>query len=262
MTEDQHKRLANLADCLRNPETSARLTLEGEALLGADGRQFAVTGGIPSLVYPESLSGNNQQWNRFYERMAPFYDVMQRVVGRMVFGVSASEAHAQVIERLGLVPGIKLLEVSPGPGVFHAHLRRCLGPRGTLVSLDLSWAMLRQCQLRGDPDAVLVHGNAEYLPFADGSFDAVFHFGGVNLFNEPDRALRELVRVARPGGLVAWGDEGFSKDYPEGLKKRILTKMNPGYLRPIPPVPPGLAGHEVTPVYKGLGYLVVARKAA
>jgi ubiquinone/menaquinone biosynthesis C-methylase UbiE len=40
------------------------------------------------------------------------------------------------------------------------------------------------------------------LPFADNSFDILFHFGGVNLFNNPDLALREFVRVVRRGGCA------------------------------------------------------------
>jgi ubiquinone/menaquinone biosynthesis C-methylase UbiE len=60
------------------------------------------------------------------------------------------------------------------------------------------------------------------------SFDAVFHFGGVNLFNDPDRALREFIRVAKKNGIVSRGDEGFSKNYESEIRRRILSKQNPG----------------------------------
>jgi ubiquinone/menaquinone biosynthesis C-methylase UbiE len=60
------------------------------------------------------------------------------------------------------------------------------------------------------------------------SFDAVFHFGEVNLFNDPDRALREFIRVAKKNGVVSWGDEGFSKNYKGEIRRRILAKLNPG----------------------------------
>ena len=53
------------------------------------------------------------------------------------------------------------------------------------------------------------------MAFADESIDALFHFGGINLFNDRERALREFVRVVRKDGVVCWGDEGFSEDYPK-----------------------------------------------
>jgi ubiquinone/menaquinone biosynthesis C-methylase UbiE len=42
--------------------------------------------------------------------------------------------------------------------------------------------------------------NAERLPFADRTFDVVFHVGGINFFDQPAVAVREMVRVARAGG--------------------------------------------------------------
>ena len=56
-------------------------------------------------------------------------------------------------------------------------------------------------------DADLFLGNAESLPFADESFDVVFHVGGINFFNDRAKAIREMIRVARPGSLLLIADE-------------------------------------------------------
>jgi ubiquinone/menaquinone biosynthesis C-methylase UbiE len=98
------------------------------------------------------------------------------------------------------------------------------------------------------------------LPFADEAFDAVFHFGGVNLFNEPERAIREFVRVAKKGGIVAWGDESFSPNLPDNMQKRILGKMNPGFLKAKPAIPKELVNVREYEVYDGMVYLVVGEK--
>ena len=104
--------------------------------------------------------------------------------------------------------------------------------KGELVSLDLSLNMLRQCQKRNrDLNIYLMHGNAQYLPFADNSFDALFHFGGVNLFNDPAKAIGEFIRVVRKDGLVSWGDEGISPNYRNNFRKALLGKINPGFLK-------------------------------
>ena len=121
--------------------------------------------------------------------------------------------------------------------------------------------MLRQCQSRhANLHVHLVHANGQFLPFADNSFDAVFHFGGVNLFNDPDRALREFIRVVKKDGILSWGDEGFSKSYKGEVRKRILAKLNPGFLKAVPGIPETLHAQKVHEVYGGLGYLIVARK--
>jgi SAM-dependent methyltransferase len=122
--------------------------------------------------------------------------------------------------------------------------------------------MLRQCRARhARENAELVHGNAEHLPFADKTFDALFHFGGVNLFTDPAGALAEFVRVVKPGGVVAYGDEGFSPDCPDTWRRRLLTRMNPGYLRTRPTPPTGLVDVSESVVYGGFAYLVLGRRA-
>jgi ubiquinone/menaquinone biosynthesis C-methylase UbiE len=70
--------------------------------------------------------------------------------------------------------------------------------------------MLANCQdnlRRWQMDADLYLGNAESLPFTDSSFDVVFHVGGINFFNNRAKAIREMIRVAKPGCLLLIADE-------------------------------------------------------
>jgi ubiquinone/menaquinone biosynthesis C-methylase UbiE len=252
--------LASLDSIVCDPQTHQQLTRREDGYYREDGKCFPVKDGIVSLVYPEGLAGSDAKWNRFYDSFAPFYSIVQHVLGRLLLGENVAKAHRKLVSLIPILPGCRLLEVSPGPGTFHRYLRERLGKAGLLVSLDLSAEMLRQCKKRGDPDAVLFHGNGQHLPFADGTFDVLFHFGGINLFNDPNTAIAEFIRVVRKGGIVCWGDEGFSPNYPEGRKKKILTRMNPGYLKPRPPIPSGVEDVVLSDVYGGTGYLVVARK--
>ena len=84
-------------------------------------------------------------------------------------------------------------------------------PRGVRrYGLDLSREMLTSCQenlRRWRMDAELFEGNAESLPFADESFDVVFHTGGINFFSDRAKAIREMIRVAKPGSLILIADE-------------------------------------------------------
>lgn len=104
-------------------------------------------------------------------------------------------------ELLGDVAGRTVLEIGSGS----APCARWLAGRGaTAVALDLSASMLRHAAALGASTGVsvpLVQAGAERLPFVDASFDAACSaFGGVPFVAEPERVMREVARVLRPGG--------------------------------------------------------------
>src|ERR1019366_806801 len=99
---------------------------------------------------------------------------------------------------------------------------RYLPPGVSLTGIDLSPEMLANCQaklrrwgLQGD----LFLGNAECLPFADSSFDVVFHVGGINFFNDRAKAIREMIRVAKPGSRILIADE--TEEHVKGAYEHI-----------------------------------------
>jgi SAM-dependent methyltransferase len=102
---------------------------------------------------------------------------------------------------LGDVRGRRVLEVGCGS----APCARWLAEQGAHpVALDLSGAMLRHAAALGAGTGIrvpLVQAGAERLPFADASFDiACSAFGAVPFVAEPERVMREVARVLRPGG--------------------------------------------------------------
>ena len=145
--------------------------------------------------------------------------------------------------------------------MFHSRLHERIGPNGQLVALDLSLPAKHLC--RRDRAKAGVHwvlGNAEYLPFENATFDLVFHFGGINLFEQAQRAVNEMVRVAKPGAIVAYGDEELAKRYPEGWRKFLLQRVNPTRLRERPNQPRALVEAQEHAIYGGLGYLTVGKR--
>jgi len=250
-------------DILRCPETLGKLE---SVALGqrrcSDGRYFPDRDGITSLVYPFQLAGDDAKMNRLYECLAPIYDASERIFGQILTGVNMQQGRRKIIDLLPLRPGMRLLEVSPGPGVFQSILRRALGGDAEIVSVDLSINMLRQCKkLHASERIELVQANGQHLPFAENSFDALFHFGGINLFNDPDQALCEFVRVVRAGGIVSWGDEEMSANFSYPFARRILPFFNPGFKKIPPSFPDGIVEVTKHVVYDGLGYLTIATKA-
>jgi ubiquinone/menaquinone biosynthesis C-methylase UbiE len=249
-----------LLNGLRCPETLKTLKRDGNRF-ESDGRIFEIKNDILSIVYPVDLGGDDAKYNRLYNLFAPLYDLNERVMGKLLAGVDMIKGREEIVSFLGLKPGMRVLEVSPGPGVFQKYLRNDIGEKGELVALDLSMGMLRQCQKRNDKlNVQLIHGNAQFLPFADNCFDALYHFGGVNLFNDPQKAISEFIRVVRKDGIVSWGDEGFSENYRNERRKKLMLKINPGFAKPRPIIPHSVYDVIENEVYDGLGYLVVAKK--
>lgn len=93
-------------------------------------------------------------------------------------------------------PGERVLDLAAGTGVSTTELARS-GAR--CVAADFSLGMLRAGAHRRLPR---VAADALDLPFADGVFDAVAISFGLRNVVDPDRGLRELARVTRPGGRI------------------------------------------------------------
>jgi ubiquinone/menaquinone biosynthesis C-methylase UbiE len=105
-----------------------------------------------------------------------------------------------------LLPAGRVLDLGTGPGTAAIEIARA-APATRLVGIDLSPAMLRRARCRAAASGValpLVHGDAAALPFADASFDGAVGHSFLYLLADPDAALREVARVVRPGGAVAF----------------------------------------------------------
>ncbi|MFH8487305.1 class I SAM-dependent methyltransferase [Streptomyces longisporoflavus] len=105
---------------------------------------------------------------------------------------------------LGLPPGGSVLDAGCGTGRALPALREAVGPRGTVLGIDLTPAMLEAARRTGrDRAGRLVLGDVARLPLRDGSLDAVFGAGLISHLPDPAENLRELRRVVRSGGTLA-----------------------------------------------------------
>ncbi len=104
-----------------------------------------------------------------------------------------------MLDTAGVVPGCNVLDVCTGHGV----LALAATQRGARVcALDFAEAMVAAAH-RNVPTAECRQGDAQDLPYAENTFDAVVCGYGIIHLPEPDRALVEMRRVLRPGGRVA-----------------------------------------------------------
>lgn len=118
-------------------------------------------------------------------------------------GRSRAERRARMyVEHAGLRPGKLALEVGCGTGLFLAQVAES---GATVRALDLSTHLLAKARARlgGRANVALQCGNAEQMPYPDGTFDAVYGSSVLHHL-DLDRALREVFRVLRPGGRMVF----------------------------------------------------------
>jgi ubiquinone/menaquinone biosynthesis C-methylase UbiE len=135
----------------------------------------------------------------------------------------------RLVEAVGAREGVELLDVATGSGNVAIAAARA---GASVTGLDLTPELLEAARRRADADGVevrWVEGDAEELPFADDSFDLVTSCFGAMFAPRHERAVAELVRVARPGatiGVTAWT--------PDGLNGRLF-KVVGAHMPPPPP---------------------------
>jgi demethylmenaquinone methyltransferase/2-methoxy-6-polyprenyl-1,4-benzoquinol methylase len=109
------------------------------------------------------------------------------------------------VEVSGVRPGASVLDLAGGTGDLAQRFARRVGASGVVVHTDINGAMLAAGRDRLlDRGVVLptVQCNAEALPFRDRAFDCVSIGFGLRNVTRKERALAEMARVLRPGGLA------------------------------------------------------------
>lgn len=107
-----------------------------------------------------------------------------------------------VAAEAGVREGDRVLDVACGTGALTLAAARIAGPSGSVVGLDANPEMLAVAR-RKPAQIEWLEGKAEDLPQPDNSFDAVVSQFGIMFFDDKPQALREMMRVLKPGGRLA-----------------------------------------------------------
>jgi 2-polyprenyl-3-methyl-5-hydroxy-6-metoxy-1,4-benzoquinol methylase len=160
------------------------------------------------------------------------------------FGVVAKTITAGAeafIAGLDIAPGARVLDVACGTGNTAIPLAR----NGCIVTgVDIAPNLILQARERAAAEGVTItfdEGDAEQLPYADASFDAVTTMFGAMFAPRPEIVAAELARVLKPGGLLAmanWNPSSFTGK---------MFKVGSTHVPPPPGIaPPVLWGDEAT----------------
>jgi ubiquinone/menaquinone biosynthesis C-methylase UbiE len=119
----------------------------------------------------------------------------------------------EFVSRLSIKPNDRVLDVACGTGNLAIPAARA-GARVT--GLDIAPPLLEQARKRAAEEKlniVFEEGDAEQLPYAGAQFDVVMSMFGAMFAPRPDPVASELLRVCRPGGVIAmanWTPAGFA----------------------------------------------------
>ncbi len=116
-----------------------------------------------------------------------------------------------LIEKTSIREGHSVLDVAGGAGEPSLTIAQTVGPNGSVTCTDAVAEMVAgaesEARRQGLTNVAFRQCTADSLPFADNSFDAVVSRLGAMFFPDPVAAMRELLRVTKPGGalgLVVW----------------------------------------------------------
>lgn len=108
-----------------------------------------------------------------------------------------------MIDALPIAEGARVLDLACGDGDYGDWLADRVGPKGLVVGVDVLPAYLEAAKDSARPRAEFLRAPIERLPFADGAFDVAWCAQSFYSLPDPVEALRHMLRVVRPGGLVA-----------------------------------------------------------
>ncbi|MGC1390503.1 MAG: methyltransferase domain-containing protein [Bacteroidales bacterium] len=178
---------------------------QNEFLKTPGGVQYPVDGNIICFPDDTSLTGNNKNYQKMYDRFSGFYDIATQGYAWIKNGNEKNRV-MQYLSLLDIKNEDKVIEISIGTG----RNIKYLNPSAEFCGVDISLGMLRKCKRkmkRLHREITLIQAEAESLPIKDESFDVVFSAGGFNFFNDPGKAVAEMLRIAKSGVKILITDE-------------------------------------------------------
>lgn len=134
------------------------------------------------------------------------------------------------LDKFRFEPGDTVLELGPGIGYFTVEASRIVGPDGRILCLDIQPQMIgalrRKLDERNAGNAHPMLGDALSLPLTDDCVDAAFLFTVLGEIPDRPRAVAELRRVLRPGGVLSISESLMDPDYQLQDSVRDLCRAN------------------------------------
>jgi ubiquinone/menaquinone biosynthesis C-methylase UbiE len=194
------------------------------------------------------------RWNR----TAPFWEKNREVIGQMLAPITPA-----LVEDAQVSVNQTVLDVGTGPGEPALSLARLVGPTGKICGIDPSAEMVacarNEATRLGLINAEFDIASADRLPFLDNTFDAAVSRLGAMFFPSPVDAVREMLRVLKPGRKLALAVWHFEERNPF---HSVLAEVMDRHVEPTPLAPDASDAFRFATPGKLLRFLAEAGVAA
>lgn len=147
-----------------------------------------------------------------------------------------------LVDDAGMCAGDVVLDLACGTGLVARHAIGRVMPGGRVVGADINAAMLQIARGSVDGSVAWVEASCDDVPSADNTFTHVVCQQGFQFFPDPDAAMRETVRVLRPGGVLiatVWATPGQNPYIENQLD--LLAELDPSLAASVQRATPGHA---------------------
>lgn len=155
--------------------------------------------------------------HRVYSRNALYYRWLHHLTT-----LGADSRWRRTAARMMPKDSIKILDLCTGTGLTAREILHLI-PECTIIGIDITKNMLLKGlkQTKSTQNVFYVAGDVQFMPFPDNSFDAVTCICGLGGVRSPEKALAQVCRVLRPGGIF------FNVEMctPPGLGKTVFHKL-------------------------------------
>jgi SAM-dependent methyltransferase len=129
-------------------------------------------------------------------------------------------APEQTLDRSGVEPGMQVLEIGPGPGVYTVLLARRVaeqGAQGSITCVEIQPEMIEMLRERlhdaGMQNVEVIQGDGRQIPSPENSFDLVFLAGVLGETPDLQALFNECTRVLKLGGILAVTEQVNDPDF-------------------------------------------------
>jgi len=211
--------------------------------------------GINLYIINNELINSNKEMIRFYNIISFFYDIFIKIICMIKFG-GEYKFRNESLKYIKVNDNDTVLETSVGTGSDIRYLNK----NAKYYGVDISQGMLKKALKNFQKwkiNADLICCEAENLPFNDNVFDVVFSVGGFNYYSDKEKAIKEMIRVSKPGKKIFIVDETektVRKIYKKGFGKKLFVEEK-AYM-PIDMIPKGMKNIDGKIINKGYFYIV------
>jgi len=161
--------------------------------------------GIIVFMDIDNLSGENKKFSKLYNKIAPFYHISQKIFFKIKFG-GENNFRTDFLKHIIVKDNDLVLETSVGTADNFYYMNK----NAKYYGVDISIEMLKRAKKHSQKwkiNSELVCCESENLPFIDDIFNVVYSCGGFNYYNDKQKAISEMIRVAKSGSKIFIIDE-------------------------------------------------------